>query len=227
MSKPSFETPREQISSPAFDMTNLLMGAVVRALELGAEKEKQAQKAKQDLEHMEKVAMLDHLTGLRNRRALARSYVGLQSGGRRQPTMYQVPSLHSLLVLDVDKFKTINDTSGHDKGDEILKRVAGIMNSRSRENDIAARLGGDEFAILFPYTSPDEAFRAGEDIGALVEASGKNRQHKVTVSVGVAPIDLAATLEDNLHLADLALYQAKAMGRNLVALYDPSMTQEA
>ena len=126
----------------------------------------------------------------------------------------------SLLALDVDNFKTINDRFGHDGGDLVLKAIADDCSSVRRGTDIVARVGGEEFALLLPETNEANAVIVAERLRRLIEShseilSGKDM--KITVSIGVAGATLdMPNLDDMLKRADVALYEAKRSGRNQV-----------
>jgi diguanylate cyclase (GGDEF)-like protein len=133
----------------------------------------------------------------------------------------------AIAMLDVDKFKTINDTYGHLVGDQVLKEIASTLNTLSREYDLAGRFGGEEFALLLPQTRAVDAFRIAERVRANVAAlsiiaagsSGGERVH-VTVSIGVAALDSGSKreLSELLAAADAALYRAKDGGRDQVQM---------
>jgi diguanylate cyclase (GGDEF)-like protein len=155
------------------------------------------------------LARADPLTGLRNPRAFEERLADEVARAVR----YHTPL--SLLIVDVDGLKGINDRGGHHAGDVALRVVAEALRQDARQTDLAARVGGDEFALLAPSTSPGEALALGERLrGRVAEQAAAG----VTVSVGVATLDLerpdAAAL---LQAADAALYEAKRRGRNQVA----------
>ncbi|HEY6549130.1 MAG TPA: GGDEF domain-containing protein, partial [Vicinamibacteria bacterium] len=124
----------------------------------------------------------------------------------------------SVLLLDVDGLKLLNDRHGHRRGDEALERVAEAIRTGSRATDVAARWGGDEFAILAPNTGRLEALTLAERVRALT-AEGNPPSEAVTVSAGVATFDFSrrpATPDELIRTADAALYEAKRSGRNRV-----------
>ena len=133
----------------------------------------------------------------------------------------------AIAMVDVDKFKAINDTYGHLVGDQVLKEIANTLNTLSREYDLAGRFGGEEFALLLPQTRAVDAFRIAERVRANVAAlsiiaagsSGGERVH-VTVSIGVAALDSGSKreLSELLAAADAALYRAKDGGRDQVQM---------
>jgi diguanylate cyclase (GGDEF)-like protein len=128
----------------------------------------------------------------------------------------------SLIMMDIDNFKKINDTFGHPQGDEVLRQVARTIRNNCRTEDIPARYGGEEFVLLLPATNQDGALAAAEKIRRAVEAmavpTGKGAL-QVTISLGVAVFpDQAENKESLIHLADQALYEAKRTGKNRVVL---------
>ena len=151
--------------------------------------------------------LVDHdpLTGLLNRRGLAAAMQTQVAQSRRYGTA------GALLVLDLDGFKAINDTLGHDAGDKLLVRVADELRACLRETDVLARLGGDEFAVILPRETLDEAAVVAGKITARLRATGE----AVTASVGVAPFSAEhESGDDVMRAADLAMYSAKAAGRD-------------
>jgi diguanylate cyclase (GGDEF)-like protein len=156
----------------------------------------------------------DPLTQLRNRRAFDEIFAGEAMRFER----YGRPI--SLLMLDLDHFKAVNDRLGHEAGDEVLRRVARTVESCIRDVDAAARLGGEEFVALMPETSLAAALDAGERIRKAIAAATiewRGTSIPVTVSVGVSSApELVATPDSLIGSADAALYQAKAEGRNRV-----------
>jgi len=127
----------------------------------------------------------------------------------------------SLVLADIDHFKTVNDRYGHQKGDEILVCVAELITDQLRPYDIAARYGGEEFCLVLPETSLEEAVEVAERIRIKTENlqfSAESEGLKLTISFGVTCYsgDLKETLDDLIFRADKALYQAKEKGRNLV-----------
>ena len=128
----------------------------------------------------------------------------------------------SLLVLDIDHFKAVNDSWGHDAGDEVLREFADRVRACTRGIDLVARMGGEEIVVVLPDTGRDAASRVAERIRERVERSpfaiqNNTRDIKVTVSVGVANRRAGDTSSaDMMKRADDALYRAKANGRNRV-----------
>ena len=125
-------------------------------------------------------------------------------------------------MLDIDDFKRVNDTYGHQKGDEVLAQVAGVLRGLSRDLDAPARYGGEEMAVVLPQTDADGAALLAERMRQAVEAlhvpgAGGGRAIGVTVSFGVASVpDTALDRETLIAAADAALYRAKRSGKNRV-----------
>ncbi|WP_263772169.1 sensor domain-containing diguanylate cyclase [Propionivibrio soli] len=125
---------------------------------------------------------------------------------------------YSVLLLDIDFFKRINDTLGHATGDQVLRHVAKILKSSLRQTDFVARFGGEEFIVLLPATDTSDARIVAENIRHAVEVSPPDEVERVTVSVGVATANPQQAAEDEaVHEADEKLYEAKHAGRNCVA----------
>jgi len=124
----------------------------------------------------------------------------------------------SLLLIDVDDFKKINDTLGHQAGDAVLKRIANLIKSNIRKADIAARYGGEEFCVLMPETNKDQAIIGAERIRRAVEKNSGEllERSRVTVSTGIADYRLGMKKYDIIKAADEALYKAKREGKNRV-----------
>ncbi len=122
----------------------------------------------------------------------------------------------SLLFIDVDNFKRINDTYGHDTGDRVLKRIAQIIKKRLRKSDFVFRYGGEEFVVVLPDTDIKGARKLAEDIRALVEEEDFGIEGKVTVSIGVVERRDQESVEKLIDRADKAMYRAKKAGKNRV-----------
>lgn len=158
------------------------------------------------------LASLDGLTGCLNRRAFtAKVENEIGDGGRG-----------ALLVVDADHFKSINDSFGHDRGDEALRLIAGAIRAVLRSNDAVGRLGGEEFGVYLPKAGDEIAAEVAERIRAAVAAvvfmpAGRKR-HRLSVSVGCAVHQRPADFRELFSLADQSLYAAKRQGRNRISL---------
>ncbi|MBP2019457.1 diguanylate cyclase (GGDEF)-like protein/PAS domain S-box-containing protein [Symbiobacterium terraclitae] len=166
---------------------------------------------------LRRMASRDALTGLYNRRAF-------QAELERHLELARKNLVRgALLFLDLDLFKFVNDTLGHLAGDQVLVRVADIIQSHLRPTDIAARHGGDEFAILMPYTGREAVSVAESILQGLQEEpiAVKDRSVTITGSVGITFFpDHGLTAETLLAQADMAMYKAKESGRNTVAVFE-------
>jgi diguanylate cyclase (GGDEF)-like protein/PAS domain S-box-containing protein len=165
----------------------------------------------------------DHLTGLANRRALYEAAELELQRWRRAPRPL------SVLMVDADHFKAINDRHGHAAGDAVLRQLAAALSACFRAVDVVARLGGEEFVVLLPGTSPEGAqtvaARLCDHVASQVVQVGEQAV-RCTVSVGVAVMDETLDGVDALLArADQALYAAKAQGRNRVVPWQPAMAQ--
>lgn len=133
----------------------------------------------------------------------------------------------TLLMLDVDHFKRLNDTYGHLVGDAALMHLVALVKGRIRENDVFCRYGGEEFALILPQTPIPQAEQLAEQLRALVANAPLQQGERLidmTISIGISDsIDPALTPETLIHRADRALYHAKHSGRNRVAVYRPEM----
>lgn len=155
-----------------------------------------------------RLATKDPLTGAGNRRALENKLSDVVATHSRT----RAPS--SLIILDLDHFKAVNDAHGHAVGDEILRSIVNIVNLRIRVTDSLYRIGGEEFVVVLEGQNAEGAKRLAEQLRTLVEANELVPDRSVTISLGVAEIHYKETGSDWLHRADEALYAAKREGRN-------------
>jgi diguanylate cyclase (GGDEF)-like protein/PAS domain S-box-containing protein len=167
---------------------------------------------------LERLAMMDDLTGLMNRRAFfSQGAKEINRAQRHQTSL-------SLLMLDVDVFKTVNDRYGHAAGDRVLQHVSHKIVENLREMDMVARMGGEEFSVLLPNTRAEDAVKLAERVRRAVEQESCQFQDQiidVTVSIGVASYSKdISSLEALLRHADDSMYQAKNAGRNQVVVMD-------
>ncbi|MFW6055274.1 MAG: sensor domain-containing diguanylate cyclase, partial [Thermodesulfobacteriota bacterium] len=168
---------------------------------------------------LEKLATTDELTGLPNRRFF------INQAKRDLANSARWGRPFSLLMIDIDHFKRINDTAGHEAGDLALKAIAELFRHTLRSGDLVGRLGGEEFAALLPQTDSDQAREVAERLRRFVEASASIAQgvNGVTVSVGLTTrvsVRDEGELEMVMKEADRALYRAKELGRNRVCIAD-------
>ena len=163
------------------------------------------------LDSCEEAAFTDYLTGLANRRRFERQLAREVERTRR----YNHPLC--LLVLDIDNFKGVNDTRGHDAGDECIRQLGKVLQEGTRGIDLGARLGGDEFAVLLPETDFASGREVAERLRAAVASLDVPEVGRVTASFGLAALPRCAQDARSLTAAaDAALYEAKRQGRNRV-----------
>jgi diguanylate cyclase (GGDEF)-like protein len=176
-----------------------------------------------DADFQRKLATIDSMTGLLNRRQF---FVAAEVE-RERSRRYRRPL--SLLMIDIDAFKSINDGFGHDVGDQVIVMVANVCRGLIRGADLIARLGGEEFALLMPETglkdAADLAERLREAVSRITVAEADGVLAP-TVSIGVAESADGTPIPDLLKRADVALYDAKQAGRNRVSLFDPARVRQ-
>lgn len=205
------------ILDEALNETRLLH--VVAELELAHEKvdraEREIEALKSELQQVIELVHVDPLTGTLNRRGLDDAF------GREAARCDRHRAPLCLAVLDVDNFKKINDTHGHQVGDAVLAHLARTINTTLRPNDVIARFGGEEFAVLLPDTDEEAAFFA---ISRLLDALSRQpfstggASIPVTFSAGVARRQTAESQASLMARADTALYRAKHAGKNQVLI---------
>jgi diguanylate cyclase (GGDEF)-like protein len=175
------------------------------------------------MRELERQASQDALTGLGNRRRFEEDLAATMARSRRDGTT------GALLMLDLDRFKQVNDSHGHPAGDQLLEEVAEALRRRTRASDSLARLGGDEFAVILPRCSREEALIVAEAIaGEIRRHHPQDGVDPVTVSIGIAmfgtdPQTSVATIVSD---ADAAMYAAKDEGRDGVRIFEPLSVQE-
>ena len=172
------------------------------------------------MQQLEGEAITDELTGLHNRRSFNRVWKAELARAQR----HRLPV--SVLLLDIDHFKSINDACGHKTGDDVLAAIGRLLMQTVRASDVTARYGGEEFAVIAPHTPPEAAQGLAEKLRRTVELHAykslgeRNPERKVTVSIGVAGCANAADgCEGMFERADQALYAAKHAGRNRVMVF--------
>ena len=162
----------------------------------------------------------DTLTGIANRRIFLESLGGAISFAQR----HQTPL--SIIMADLDDFKSVNDTFGHNAGDQVLQTFATLLMENSRQEDLAARFGGEEFIMMLPGTGAEEAAVLGERVRRhWQEMTSPAFSIRVTASFGVAAYQPGDTVDDFIERADQALYDAKMMGKNQVVVGEDTTEQ--
>jgi len=191
------------------EQKSLLLKDMIKSL---AEKQRAIEVKNEELNHL---ASRDPLTNCFNRRTL----FDFLNDFFEKPNAAQTEM--SVIMTDIDKFKNINDTYGHNFGDETIQTIAQILKNHAREGDIVARFGGEEFCIILPDTTSETAMDIAETCRTAIE-NKLIKGVKITSSFGVSSTKFGATTPTGLiHLADQALYQSKENGRNLCTLWSP------
>jgi diguanylate cyclase (GGDEF)-like protein len=213
----------DKLQNPIFlilpKFANVAAGLLVLGLLLGrwlptAMRERRA--SEQIATGLRELAAVDGMTGLFNRS----HFLVLADAEWNRFQRYRRPL--SLLIIDIDHFKAINDCHGHDVGDRAIVQIANTCRDFKRKSDIAARLGGEEFALLLPETKVEDARIFAERLREVIEKQSLDESDfnvEVTVSIGVSEGGASYSIVDLLKQADLALYRAKRDGRNRVCAF--------
>jgi len=193
------------------------------------DKDREIKKLKAEIERLKKLVVEDELTGVLNRKgvnedlnALFNEAIALSS--KKYKRRFHIDNF-SMIFIDADDFKKINDNYGHDVGDEVLKKIAQFLEKSMRSIDVVGRIGGEEFVIAMLGANEDEAYEKAEDIRKGIKSDVKIKKYKeleVTLSIGVASVDNAKpkSVEELISYADKAMYEAKHnRGKNNVVKY--------
>jgi two-component system cell cycle response regulator len=205
------EPEDRELTAADVEFGELVLHAAVAAIRRGQALET----TRADNRRLEELATTDPLTRVLNRRALAdRLAVEMDRARRFKADL-------TVLLIDIDHFKRVNDTAGHLAGDEVLRQIANLLEDAVRTVDIVARYGGEEFVVILPQTSPEGACIFAERVRERIarqEFSLGTRSIRLTVSVGLAtfPAPDITSADDFFARADQAMYRAKANGRNQV-----------
>jgi diguanylate cyclase (GGDEF)-like protein len=217
-------TSRIEVSPARDELDAVIMGTNLLAedLQIIYEELEQRVEVRTKLLHeahleMQKMAMQDPLTGLANRSALLTALKSAQSDGAADTPV--------ILLLDLDAFKSINDTQGHSAGDRVLITVAERIRNAVRATDVVARLGGDEFAVVMPATGADQATIVGQRILAALKEPIElpDRIIRCGASLGLSVGDAGQAPEEMLMQADVAMYASKAEGLNRLHIFEPGL----
>lgn len=195
----------EICATPIFNHNNTVIGSVVVMKDVAEQRSLSQQ--------MQLRASRDPLTGMINRAELLSLLKDLQYEVEEQSRQ------HTLCYMDLDKFKVVNDSCGHNAGDELLRQVSLLMNECLRASDILARVGGDEFCAVFFNTSADKAAIVAEKIREAVKRfrfTWDEKFFEIGVSIGLFGLQPGLSVEETIHAADQACYQAKEAGRDQV-----------
>lgn len=213
---------RVELTAIRFDETTFPIELTIRMTRIGGNVKfigvmRDITEQKRAQEEIQRLAMTDQLTGLANRNQFHQRFNETLKLAERENKRL------ALLLLDLDKFKPVNDTYGHPVGDALLQTVSAIFTKCSRETDVVARLGGDEFAILMVHPESSEAAsvnaqRVVDEILKPVNIMGYDIQIGTSIGISLYPDD-GENEEDLIQKADLALYEAKEAGRNTFRFY--------
>ncbi|MGE0030167.1 MAG: PAS domain S-box protein [Steroidobacteraceae bacterium] len=213
VSRRGLEVPIQATVAPIRDRAGKTAGAVIVFSDVSRER-----RMKRLLSYQ---AAHDALTGLINRREFESRLSSAIESARADSHVR-----HAMIYVDLDQFKVVNDTCGHPAGDQLLRQVTGLLQTRVRANDVLARLGGDEFGVLLEHCTPEQALRIADSLRQAIHDLrfqwGTNTM-QIGASIGIVEInqhtESVATL---LSAADIACYSAKDGGRNRVQVYDPA-----
>ena len=194
------------------DATMAMVELVAEATACQMEVTTTARIASRRADTAETLALTDPLTGLANRRGFTARYEQELARSARHGGAV------SLLLIDVDNFKAINDTHGHHRGDEVLRAVAGALEEAARAEDVPARIGGDEFAVALPHTGVNGAVEMASRVARLFAEATVEMGVSVTLSFGVCGSDTTPR-RSMMAGADLALYRSKDLGRNRIEVW--------
>jgi diguanylate cyclase (GGDEF)-like protein len=201
---------------PLLDENLQISGAIIVNQDITTRKQMEKELA-ETLARERVLGRTDHLTGAFNRR----HFFDLAGHAVAVARRYQQPL--SVVLFDLDHFKNINDSAGHDAGDEALRRVAGIVREHLREADLFARYGGEEFILLLPRTNLDQATIVAERVRTAIAARAGLPGLPITISCGVSALTgRADPLDSMVRRADDALYRAKQQGRNRTVVAEES-----
>lgn len=215
-----FNSLSSQLNKANERLQSKVQSADEQLIETNQQLVKQSEELKRIGENLKKMSITDELTGLYNRRRfdeLMRSEIELSE---------RHGDISSILIMDIDHFKVINDTYGHPCGDSVLKDIADLLKANLRKTDILCRIGGEEFVALCKRADKEEARDIAEHLRKTIENTTlQYGQHdiQITVSVGIATITDKSTDMDRQNMyryADKALYYSKGNGRNRVTHYD-------
>ncbi|OHX13765.1 GGDEF domain-containing protein [Chromobacterium sphagni] len=197
-------------SHPDSSLDEVLLIGFTLAISMSIFAVRRLKEASSLLKALRRQAERDEVTGLANRR---RANQALQ---RETERSYRSGRRYSVLLIDLDHFKSINDTHGHLIGDMVLQRFGKVLQRRARQLDTIARWGGEEFIVICPETEQQGALTLAENISALLKEIDVAPVAQVTASIGVATLTDDDTPDSLVHRADMHLYAAKQAGRNRV-----------
>ncbi len=187
------------------------------------------EKLKKEIERLNKLVYYDELTGLLNRRGFLNEVtkafraISFKRTEIERRLGFQIP--FTIIFFDLDNFKKINDTCGHEAGDAVLKNVANILQSRLRSSDVCCRWGGEEFLVALLGADVSAAFKIAENLRKIIESKKvpvKKEKLKITASFGVAGYANEPALDELIKKADKAMYKSKKGGKNKITIFKES-----
>ncbi len=213
VSRRGLEVPIQATVAPIRDRAGQTAGAVIVFSDVSRER-----RMKRLLSYQ---AAHDALTGLINRREFESRLNNAIESAHADPAIR-----HAMVYVDLDQFKVVNDTCGHPAGDQLLRQVTGLLQTRVRANDVLARLGGDEFGVLLEHCMPEQALRIADTLRQAihdVRFQWGTSTMQIGASIGIVEINQhTESVANLLSAADIACYSAKDGGRNRVHVYDPA-----
>ncbi|NQY14270.1 MAG: GGDEF domain-containing protein [Henriciella sp.] len=214
--------PKRRDISAIFEQlvaTNTQMSSMTETLASDlAKSREQVRQLTEEFEVIKKQSRTDALTDVANRRAFNERLAYVHDSAAKNSEDF------ALALLDLDKFKVINDTFGHPMGDEVLAHLARLIVENMEKNDFAARIGGDEFAIIFPNQSSEQAYHSMMAMKRQLERAtihpdlSRDSRHQVTFSCGITQYGKGQSIEDVIAAADNELMRAKRKSRNFIAV---------
>lgn len=181
-----------------------------------------------EIRRLKKLVYYDELTDILNRRGFKEEaekiFGDIYPDGRKGSEKRVAPKLpFSVIFIDLDNFKKVNDKYGHDAGDMVLKNTAKTLKHHLRKNDIYARWGGEEFVVALPKITEPIAEKIAEKLRQKIETRevniGKNRKIRITISIGIVMHHNENTLSGMIENADMAMYKAKKKGKNRAEMF--------
>ncbi|MGJ7462310.1 sensor domain-containing diguanylate cyclase [Halomonas sp. MA07-2] len=206
--------PRELAERQRFALQALAnqVMAHMQLMQAHSEQAELIRELKATRQELTKLAATDPLTGLLNRRAFEQRY------NQELALIQRGAPAAALMMIDLDHFKTVNDTLGHQAGDEVIVRFAELCREAFRQADVMGRWGGEEFVVMLPKASVAEAQHAAERLHRLLATTpmrdGSSSSLYISASIGICSMSSSSTMDESLHITDELLYQAKEQGRN-------------
>lgn len=178
----------------------------------------------EEISRTQETAKIDSKTGLLNARGLEETYKKIQlrhEQHRRKDDAETVPGEPVIMFLDLDKFKSINETLGHGDADNLLNVIGQFLKASLRDKDVIARFGGDEFIVILEDTELEDALAAAERVRTSIEKIDAidDKPVKPTASIGIGRLDISKPFNEAIESANKAMYDAKANGRNQVVQF--------